>query len=177
MKQSPPAVPLESSEQNSATFKQRLARSVKEKSEMAIKFDLNLGTIAAIGVPLLIAGFNVNERLVSVEKGQQQAESFRSARTASTDKNFVDIASLVRALTEQQGRQNIDLSNLTYRMGQIEATSIKNNEAMNARMDRLSETLLGSVKSLSDYVAQLNVKTELINQKIDGLDVPRTKGR
>lgn len=148
---------------------------------MAVKWDINLGTIVGtgltVGLPLFIWGYNLDQRVVKLDVKVEQSESFRAARTAQTDKNFTDVIALSRAISDIQNKQAVELTNLTYRMGQQEATATKNNEALNARMDRLSETLLGSVKSLSDYVAQLNVKMELTAQKIDALDVPRTRSR
>ncbi len=142
---------------------------------MAIKWDFNIGTIAAIGIPVMTAIIYVNSELTTLREKVTQSESFRAARTAQTDKNFVDVLSLVRAQQDTITKTTVDTSNLTYRMGQIEASAQKNNENLTARMDRLSENLLGSVKTLSDRVADLSTEQRLTNQKLDNLDVPRTK--
>lgn len=93
--------------------------------------------------------------------------------TTSVDKGFVDLSSSIKSLQDSMNKLAVESTNLTYRMGQSEA----NLGAANARMDRFADSLLSTVESIKKDVNNLAVKVEVMSQKIDSLDVPRTSTR
>ena len=111
-----------------------------------------------------------DKRLAQVELRVDAADQFRVARSSTTDKNFADI----NAKLEQVG-------NLPYRMGAAEE-AIKQT---NARFDRFSELILGSIDALRKDVNagndqlrkemnQIGTKVEVLSSKIDTIsDRPR----
>lgn len=137
---------------------------------MAVKWDVNLGTLVPIGIALFTGAIWVNSSIVGLEARLNQTENFRAQRTAQTDTNFVNLTAAVRSMQEAAAKQNADVGNLTYRMGQTEA----NITAANQRIDRVADSVLSSVDSIKRDVGALSTKVEVMNQKIDQLDVPRT---
>lgn len=138
---------------------------------MVVKWDLNLGTLIPIGLALFSGAIYLNTQLTSLEARLNQSENFRAQRTAQTDNNFVNLTSAVRALQTDIGKQVGATDNLNYRMGQSEA-SLK---AANDRIDRIADSVLSSVDSIKRDISGLTTKFEVMNQKIDSLDVPRTQ--
>jgi hypothetical protein len=137
---------------------------------MAVKWDLNLGTIVGL-LPFFLGGaFYVNTQLTSLEARLNQSEQFRASRTAQTDANFVQLTSAVRSMQDTSAKQNADIGNLTYRMGQGEARQQESDK----RMDRIADSVPGAVDSIKRDINGLNTRVELMTQKIDSLDVPRT---
>ena len=140
---------------------------------MAIKWDFNFGTVISIGIPLIGGLLWVNTQITSLEARLNQSENFRSQRTSQTDRNFIDLTAAIRSLQEVSAKQNADLGNLLYRMGQNESSI----NGANQRMDRIADSVLNSVDSIKKDVGVLGTKVEVMNQKIDSLDVPRTRGK
>lgn len=137
---------------------------------MAVKWDINLGTIVSIVIVVTSGMLWVNTKITTLDEKVQSSENFRAARTASTDKIFVELSSSIKSLQESMNKLAAESANLTYRMGQSES----NNGAANVRMDRMADALQGSIESIQRDVNGLSVKVEVMNQKIDSLDVPRT---
>lgn len=140
---------------------------------MAVKWDINLGTITTLGIALATVGIWVNTQLTSLEERVNSTENFRASRTAQTDKNFVDLGILVKSTQEGVFKLSSDVNNLTYRMGQNETRLTNADE----RMDRIADSVLKSVDTIRKDVGALSTKVEVMNQKIDSLDVPRTQQR
>lgn len=129
---------------------------------MAVKWDINLGTIVSVGGMLIGGLLWVNTQIVSLE-----------SRTLQADKSVVELTGAVRGLESAMLRQTGDVNNLTYRMTQSE-TGLR---TMGERMDRVVDSVLLSVDSIKKEVAGLSTKFEVLNQKIDSLDVPRMTKR
>jgi hypothetical protein len=144
--------------------------NAERNSPVAIKWDINLGTIISLGLPLVGGLLWVNTQIVNLALRVQQTENYQVTQTTQTDKNFLDLTAAVRSFEGVTLRQNGDVANLTYRMGQSEA-NIRN---MGERMDRVVDSVLLSVDSIKKDVGALSTKVEVMNQKIDSLDVPRT---
>lgn len=71
-------------------------------------------------------------------------------------------------------RTQMDLVvNLPYRMQQVEMAQ----SAANARMDKISETLLSAVEGIKRDVSTLSTQLAVTSAKIDSLDVPRVQSR
>lgn len=140
---------------------------------MAVKWDINLGTIVSIVIVVTSGMLWVNTKITSLDERVQTSENFRASRTAATDKIFVDLSASIKSLQESMNKLSAESANLTYRMGQTES----NNGAANVRMDRMADALQGSIESIQRDVNGLAVKVEVMNQKIDSLDVPRTQTR
>lgn len=138
---------------------------------MAVKWDFNLGTLIPVGLALFSGAIYINTQLTSLEALLTQSESFRAQRTAQTDANFVQLTSAVRAMQDNSAKQNADIGNLTYRMGQGEARQ----QEADKRMDRITDSVLSAVDSIKRDINALNTRIELMTQKIDNLDVPRTQ--
>lgn len=138
---------------------------------MAVKWDLNLGTIVSIIVVVTSGMLWVNTKITTLDERVQSSENFRASRTASTDKLFVDLTSSIKSIQDSMNKLSAESANLTYRMGQSES----NTGAANVRMDRMADALQGSVEAIQQDVNRLSVKVEVMNQKIDSLDVPRTQ--
>lgn len=145
--------------------------SKREDTPMAVKWDINLGTIVTIVIVVTSGMLWVNTQITKLDERVQNGEEFRAARSASTDKIFVDLSSSIKSLQESMSKLAAESANLTYRMGQSEA----NNGSSIVRMDRMADALQGSVESVKENVNNLAVKVEVMNQKIDSLDVPRTQ--
>lgn len=145
--------------------------SADKGSEMAVKWDFNLGTLIPVGLALFSGAIYINTQLTSLEARLTQSESFRAQRTAQTDANFVQLTSAVRAMQDNSAKQNADIGNLTYRMGQGEARQ----QEADKRMDRIADSVLSAVDSIKRDINALNTRIELMTQKIDNLDVPRTQ--
>jgi len=141
--------------------------------QVAVKWDINMGTVVTITIALATVGIWVNTQITSLGERVANSENFRQMRTAQTDKNFVDLGIIVKSTQESVLKQGAEVTNLTYRMGQNETRLTEADK----RMDRIADSILGSVGSLKDDVARLSTKFEVMNQKIDSLDVPRTKVR
>lgn len=142
----------------------------KGSDPMAVKWDINLGTIVTIVIVVTSGMLWVNTQITKLDERVQNTEEFRAQRTAATDKIFVDLGSSIKSLQDSMNKLAAESANLTYRMGQSEA----NNGSSIVRMDRMADALQGSVESVKQNVNNLAVKVEVMNQKIDSLDVPRT---
>lgn len=138
---------------------------------VSVKWDINLGTLIPIGLALFSGAIYINTQLTSLEARLTQSESFRAQRTAQTDSNFVQLTSAVRSMQNDSARQSADIGNLTYRMGQGEARQQESDK----RIDRIAESVLSAVDSIKRDINTLNTRVELMTQKIDNLDVPRTQ--
>lgn len=136
---------------------------------MAVKWDINLGTIVTLGLALAGAGIWVNSQLTELNVRMTQTENSRVTRSAETDKKFVDITAALRAVEQGGMKQAQVMDNLTYRMGLSEATI----GATNQRMDRLADSILSSVEGLKKDVGGIGTEVKLLGQKVDALDVPR----
>lgn len=137
---------------------------------MAVKWDINLGTVTTLAIVLSTVGLWVNTQLTSLEERVNNTEQFRASRTAQTDKNFVDLGVLVKSTQDAVFKQSSEVNNLTYRMGQNEERLTNADK----RMDRIADSVLQSVDAIRKDVGALSTKVEVMNQKIDSLDVPRT---
>jgi predicted nucleic acid-binding Zn-ribbon protein len=140
------------------------------EGDMAVRWDINLGTVTTIVAALAGAGIWVNTQITEMQTKITNSENFRVARTAQTDQNFVELRSTAQATQEVQTKQAAQVENLLYRMGQLEA----NMSAANSRMDRIADSVLGAVDSLKKDVNGINTQVQLLGQKVDALDVPRT---
>ena len=136
---------------------------------MAVKWDINLGTIVTLGLALMGAGFWVNSQLTELNIRMTQSEKSVKDRSEETDRKFVDFTAALRSVEQGSAKQAQLMDNLTYRMGQSEATI----GATNQRLDRLATSILSSVDSLKDDVGGISTEVKLLGQKVDALDVPR----
>lgn len=157
---------------NNAALTPGPAPNGERNSEMAVKWDFNMGTLIPVGIALFTGAMYINTQLTSLEARLTQSEQFRAQRTAQTDNNFVNLTSAIRSMQTDINKQVGTTENLNYRMGQNEA-SLK---AANERMDRIADSVLSSVDSIKRDISGLTTKFEVMNQKIDSLDVPRTRG-
>lgn len=126
-------------------------------------FNVNMPTIIAVAGAAIGIITYVNHLDARIE----QVELSRSMRSGQMDKTFADISAQLSAL-----------NNLPYRMGQVEANVGNSNQ----RMDRIAESVLGSVEGIKKDVAELSTQVRLVNQKqdilsgkVDSLDVPRQR--
>ncbi len=108
----------------------------------------NITTLLAIGgvAVTVITGWNkLDSRIEAVEQ-------FRTQRVQMTDQNFAAI-----------NAQLAVLQNLPYRMTQAETRLDENGK----RMDRFSETFLGTLDGMRKDIASLSTKVEVLSGKID----------
>lgn len=112
-------------------------------------FNVNIPTIIAVlGVGWAIASY------VSDMKGRiTEIENYRVQRSAQTDKAFASIEATLE-----------NLANTPFRMTNVEAQIA----STNARLDRLVESLSGSVEMLRKDVNSVGTKVEVLSSKIDG---------
>jgi predicted nucleic acid-binding Zn-ribbon protein len=151
---------------------------MEKGAAVAVKWDINFGTLIPIGMALFAGAIYINTQLTSLEARLNQTESFRASRTAQTDQNFVQLTAAIQAMQNNIAKQNAETSNLNYRMGQNEAGI----EAASKRMDRIADTVLTAVESIKRDLGTLSTevklgtqKTDTLSSKIDSLDVPRTQ--
>lgn len=141
--------------------------------KMAVRWDLNMGTVITVVMALAGGAFWTNTKITSLEERVRQGEDYRVSRTTSTDKSFVELTTAVRSLEAALNKISSESTNLNYRMGQNEA----NLNAVNSRVDRTGESMISSVESLKKDLTSLSIKVEVMTQKIDSLDVPRSPTR
>jgi len=127
---------------------------------MAVKWDINIGTLVPIGMALLGGAFWINTQLTGMDLRMHQTES-----------NITELTAGVKAVQDSSIKQSNDLNNLTYRMGQTESAI----GSANQRMDRIADSVLASVDSIKKDIGALTTKFEVMSQKFDNLDVPRNK--
>lgn len=142
---------------------------LSKEAAVNVTWNINLGTVLAVLIPLAGAGIWVNTQVTELNVRVSQMDQFRAQRTAQTDKTFADLGSAIHALEGVQAKQSQATDTLSYRMGQIEASV----SAINARMDRLADSVLSSVEGLKKDVSGVNTQVQLLGQKVDSLDVPR----
>lgn len=125
-------------------------------------FNVNMPTILAV----VAMGTGTITYINHLESRIAQVENYRAMRSGQVDKTFADI-----------GAQLSLLNNLPYRMGQVEA----NVNSSNVRMDRIADSVLESVEgikkdvgAMSTQVSLIGQKQDMLNSKVDNLDVPRT---
>jgi len=130
-------------------------------------FTVNVPTI----LPVPAATWGIVTYLNNLDNRVRQGENYRITRGTQTDKNFVDLTAVIHTLQESSNKQDVSQANITYRMGQMEATVAQ----QNARMDRIADSVLDSVERIKKDLGGVSTKVEVLNQKVDSLDVPRTR--
>lgn len=127
-----------------------------KETEVNVNWNINAGTILTV----LAMGTASLMYIASIDARVKQGEDYRVIRSNMTDKNFANVNAQLDAMKD-----------LPYRIGQLEAQA----NAANARMDRIADSFLGSAESIKKDVNALTTKVEVMSQKIDNLDVPRTR--
>lgn len=108
----------------------------------------NIPTIIAIGgLFWYTAQDNAN-----IKAHLDENDRYKTTRSAQTDKNFADVNSALK-----------NMSDLPYRMGAQEGKT----QALNDRVDRLADAILGSQEAIRKDIAGLSTKVEVLGSKID----------
>lgn len=126
--------------------------------QVNVNWNVNAGTILTV----LLTSATVLLYVNTVGNKVDEMDRTGTQRYMSYDKSFADINAKLQAQ-----------SDLPYRVGQNEG-SIK---GMNDRLDRIADSFLGTAETIKVNVNTIGTKVELLSQKIDNLDVPRSSNR
>lgn len=108
----------------------------------------NIPTIIAIGG---LFWYTAQDN-AKIKAQLDETDRYRNTRSAQTDKNFADVNAALKSM-----------SDLPYRMGAQEGKT----QALNDRVDRLADAILGSQEAIRKDIAGLSTKVEVLGSKID----------
>lgn len=121
----------------------------------------NLGGLLVVAIG---QAFALGVVYTKIDARIAEGERYRVTRSTSTDKNFDELKAKVA-----------NLPNVEYRLVQAETTIAKNNEAMNARIDRIVESFGGKLDKLAEDVAAVRTDVRVLSGKVEPLIPQRTQ--
>lgn len=117
---------------------------------------VNLWHIGAIVLSVIANAFALGVVYAKFDSRITDIEEYRATSAAETTANFATL-----------NQQLKPFDTLTFRLAQVEAVVKANNEAQNARMDRIVESLGNKLDALAENLNAVRTDLKVLTQKVE----------